>query len=329
MTTAWLFPGQGTQQVGMGKELYAASAAAREVWERADAALGFSLKNLCFEGPEAELTLTKHAQPAIVTTSIAALAAIREAVPALALPACGAGHSLGEYSALVAAGALAFEDAVRLVHLRGQAMQEAVPAGLGGMAAIMGGDAAAVEALCRDAAEGEVVSPANFNAPGQIVISGHRTAVARAAALAGERKLKAIVLNVSAPFHCSLMAPAAARMRTALADVTLGNLSFPVLPNVEAQPNRDPSRVAELLVRQVDSPVQWQQTILAMGQAGVNVALEIGPGKVLAGLVKRIDKSVSVLSVGDSESMAKIADFLGGDGPISIAGPPSSKLATN
>ena len=310
MTTAWLFPGQGTQQVGMGKELYAASAAAREVWERADAALGFSLKNLCFEGPEAELTLTKHAQPAIVTTSIAALAAIREAFPSLALPACGAGHSLGEYSALVAAGALGFEDAVRLVHLRGQAMQEAVPEGLGGMAAIMGGDAAAVEALCRDAAQGEVVSPANFNAPGQIVISGHKTAVARAAALAGERKLKAIVLNVSAPFHCSLMAPAAARMKTALAAVTPGTLTFPVLANVEAKPNQDAARVAELLVRQVDSPVQWEQTVLAMAEAGVTRALEIGPGKVLAGLAKRIDKRVSVLSVGDAESVAKVAEFL-------------------
>jgi [acyl-carrier-protein] S-malonyltransferase len=295
----------------MGKELYAASAAAREVWERADAALGFSLKNLCFEGPEAELTLTKHAQPAIVTTSIAALAAIREAVPTLALPACGAGHSLGEYSALVAAGALGFEDAVRLVHLRGQAMQEAVPAGLGGMAAIMGGDAAAVEALCRDAAEGEVVSPANFNAPGQIVISGHKTAVARAAALASERKLKAIVLNVSAPFHCSLMAPAAVRMKTALAAVAPSALTFPVLANVEAKPNQDPARVAELLVRQVDSPVQWEQTILAMAEAGVTRALEIGPGKVLASLTKRIDKRVSVLSAGDVESVAKVAEFLG------------------
>jgi [acyl-carrier-protein] S-malonyltransferase len=310
LTTAWLFPGQGTQQVGMGKELYAASAAAREVWERADTALGFSLKNLCFEGPEAELTLTQYAQPAIVTTSIAALAAIREAWPSLALPACAAGHSLGEYSALVAAGALGFEDAVRLVHLRGQAMQEAVPAGLGGMAAIMGGDAAAVEALCRDAAEGEVVSPANFNAPGQIVISGHKTAVARAAALAGERKLKAIVLNVSAPFHCSLMAPAAARMRTALAAIAPGALAFPVLANVEAKPNQDAARVAELLVRQVDSPVQWEQTILAMAEAGITRALEIGPGKVLAGLAKRIDKRMSVLSAGDAESVAKIGEFL-------------------
>jgi [acyl-carrier-protein] S-malonyltransferase len=312
LTTAWFFPGQGTQQVGMGKELYASSAAAREVWERADAALGFSLKNLCFEGPEAELTLTKFAQPAIVTTSIAALAAIREALPELPLPACGAGHSLGEYSALVAAGALAFEDAVRLVHLRGQAMQEAVPEGLGGMAAIMGGDAAAIATLCQDAAQGEVVSPANFNAPGQIVISGHKTAVARAAALAGERKLKAILLNVSAPFHCSLMAPAAARMQTALAAVAAGALTFPVLANVEAKPNQDGARVAELLVRQVDSPVQWEQTVLAMAEAGVTRALEIGPGKVLAGLAKRIDKRVSVLSVGDSESVAKVAEFLAG-----------------
>ena len=310
MTTAWLFPGQGTQQVGMGKQLYAGSAAAREVWDRADAALGFSLKNLCFEGPEAELTLTKNAQPAIVTTSIAALAAIREAVPGLALPAFGAGHSLGEYSALVAAGALSFEDAVRLVHLRGQAMQDAVPAGLGGMAAIMGGDAAAVEALCQDAAQGEVVSPANFNTPGQIVISGHKTAVERAAAMASERKLKATMLNVSAPFHCSLMAPAAARMKSALAAIAPGTLAFPVVANVEAAPNSDVTRVAALLVKQVDSPVKWDQSVVAMAEAGVTRALEIGPGKVLANMAKRIDKRISVLSVGDSESVAKVADFL-------------------
>jgi len=312
VTTAWLFPGQGTQQVGMGKELHASSRAAREIWERADAALGFSLKELCFEGPEAELTRTMHAQPAIVTTSIAALAALREAVPTLALPACSAGHSLGEYSALVAAGALGFEDAVRLVHLRGRAMQEAVPEGLGGMAAIMGGDAAAIEALCRDAAEGEVVSPANFNAPGQIVISGHKTAVERAVTLAGERKLKAILLKVSAPFHCSLMATAAARMKAALSEVVPSKLAFPVFANVEAKPNTDAARVAELLVRQVDSPVQWEQTLLAMAEAGVTRALEIGPGKVLAGLARRIDKRVSVLSVGDPESIAKAAEFLAG-----------------
>lgn len=312
MTTAWLFPGQGTQQVGMGKELYAASAAAREVWQRADAALGFSLKNLCFEGPEAELTLTMNAQPAIVTTSIAALAAIREALPGLPLPAFGAGHSLGEYSALVAAGALTLEDAVKLVHLRGQAMQEAVPAGVGGMAAILGGDAAAVEALCRDAAQGDVVSPANFNTPGQIVISGHKAAVERAAALAGERKLKATMLNVSAPFHCSLMAPAAARMKTALAAVTPGSLGFPVVANVEAKPNADPSRIASLLVRQVDSPVKWDESVVAMAEAGVTRALEIGPGKVLANMTKRIDKRISVLSVGDSESVGKVAEFLAG-----------------
>jgi [acyl-carrier-protein] S-malonyltransferase len=312
MTTAWLFPGQGTQQVGMGKQLFESSQAAREIWERADSALGFSLKQLCFEGPEAELTLTKFAQPAIVTCSIAALAAIREALPELPLPACAAGHSLGEYSALVASSALDFEDAVKLVHLRGQAMQEAVPEGLGGMAAIMGGDAPSVEALCRDAADGEVVSPANFNAPGQIVISGHKTAVGRAAALAADRKLRAILLNVSAPFHCSLMAPAALRMKSALADRNIGELSFPVLANVEARPNRAAQRVAELLVKQVDSPVLWEQTVTAMAESGVTRALEIGPGRVLAGLVKRIDKRVSVLSVGDAEGVAKVADFLAG-----------------
>ena len=208
-------------------------------------------------------------------------------------------------------------------------MQEAVPEGLCGMAAIMGGDAFAVEALCRDAAQGEVVSPANFNAPGQIVISGHKTAVARAAALSGERQLKAIVLNVSAPFHCSLMAPAAAHMQRALAQTELGSLAFPVLPNVEAQPNHDSRRVADLLVRQVDSPVRWHETILTMAEAGVVSALEIGPGKVLAGLVKRIDKSVSVLSVGDSAGLARIPDFLGVNGHDASGRAASDELASN
>jgi [acyl-carrier-protein] S-malonyltransferase len=288
----------------MGKALAAASPAAREVFERADRALGFSISALCFEGPEDALTLTKHAQPAILTASIAALAALREARPELGAPSYAAGHSLGEYSALVAAGALAFEDAVKLVHLRGRAMQEAVPPGRGGMAAIMGGDPAAVSALCTEAAAGDVLSPANFNAPGQIVISGSAEAVARAVELAGAKKLKAIPLKVSAPFHCALMAPAAAVVREALAGIPIAPLAFPVVSNVEARPNSDPQRVPELLVRQIDGAVRFDESISLMAEAGVTRALEIGPGKVLAGLVKRIDKRISVTGCFEPDSFA-------------------------
>jgi [acyl-carrier-protein] S-malonyltransferase len=307
---AWLFPGQGTQEVGMGRALASAFPDAARVFERADAALGFSIRKLCFEGPIEELTLTKHTQPAIVTASIAALAAIRAAHPDLPPPDFAAGHSLGEYSALVAAGTLTLEDAVRIVHLRGQAMQDAVPEGTGGMAAIMGGDRAAVEALCAEAAEGDVVSPANFNSPGQIVISGHKRAVDRAAALAGSKKLKAIPLKVSAPFHCALMAPAARTVEAALSKLTLATARFPVVANVSAQPNSDAEEAKKLLVRQIDGPVLWEQTIALMAEAGVSHALEIGPGKVLAGLVKRIDKRINVLSVGDPDGIRKIAEFL-------------------
>jgi len=308
---AWLFPGQGSQEVGMGRALSSAFPDADRVFERADQALGFSIRALCFDGPEAELTLTKHTQPAIVTTSIATLAAIRAAYPKLAAPSFAAGHSLGEYSALVAAGALSIEDAVRIVHLRGKAMQEAVPEGEGGMAAVMGGDRAAVEALCQEAAEGDVVSPANFNAPGQIVISGHKRAVDRAAALASSKKLKAIPLKVSAPFHCALMAPAARVVEAALGQVKFAAPSFPVIANVTAQPNQDAEAAKGLLVRQIDAPVLWEQTIALMAESGITHALEIGPGKVLAGLAKRIDKRLTVLSVGDAESIAKIPEFLG------------------
>jgi len=295
----------------MGRALSAAFPEAAQIFERADQALGFSIRALCFDGPEAELTLTKHTQPAIVTTSIATLAAIQSAHPNLPPPAFAAGHSLGEYSALVAAGAFTLEDAVRTVHLRGRAMQEAVPEGEGGMAAIMGGDRAAVEALCAEAAEGDVVSPANFNAPGQIVISGHKRAVDRAAALAGSKKLKAIPLKVSAPFHCALMAPAARAVEAALAGLTLSAPRFPVVANVSALPNDDSAEAKRLLVRQIDGPVLWQQSIALMAEAGVTHALEIGPGKVLAGLVKRIDKRITVLSVGDAEAIGKIPAFLG------------------
>ena len=295
----------------MGRALSSAFPDADRVFERADQALGFSIRALCFDGPEAELTLTKHTQPAIVTTSIATLAAIRAAYPKLAAPSFAAGHSLGEYSALVAAGALSIEDAVRIVHLRGKAMQEAVPEGEGGMAAVMGGDRAAVEALCQEAAEGDVVSPANFNAPGQIVISGHKRAVDRAAALASSKKLKAIPLKVSAPFHCALMAPAARVVEAALGQVKFAAPSFPVIANVTAQPNQDAEAAKGLLVRQIDAPVLWEQTIALMAESGITHALEIGPGKVLAGLAKRIDKRLTVLSVGDAESIAKIPEFLG------------------
>ncbi len=295
----------------MGQALASAFPEAANIFERADQALGYSIRALCFDGPIAELTLTQHTQPAIVTASIAALAAIQSAHPNLPAPDFAAGHSLGEYSALVAAGTLTLEDAVRVVHLRGQSMQDAVPEGEGGMAAIMGGDRAAVEALCAEAAQGDIVSPANFNAPGQIVISGHKRAVDRAAALAGSKKLKAIPLKVSAPFHCALMAPAARAVETALSKLTLEAPRFPVVANVSAQANLDAEEAKSLLVRQIDGPVLWEQTIALMAEAGVTHALEIGPGKVLAGLVKRIAKQIRVLSVGDPDSIAKIPEFLG------------------
>ena len=295
----------------MGRALASAFPEAAQVFERADSALGFSIRALCFEGPESELTLTQHTQPAIVTTSLAALAAMLATHPHLPAPAFAAGHSLGEYSALVAAGALTLEDAVRIVHLRGRAMQEAVPEGEGAMAAVIGGDRASVEALCAEAAQGDVLSPANFNAPGQIVISGHKGAVERAALLAGSKKLKAIPLKVSAPFHCSLMAPAARAVEAALAGLSFSAARFPVIANVTAQPNSDGQAAKGLLVRQIDGPVLWEQTISLMAESGITHALEIGPGKVLAGLAKRIDKRIAVLSVGDAESIAKIPEFLG------------------
>jgi [acyl-carrier-protein] S-malonyltransferase len=309
MRIAWCFPGQGSQSVGMGKELAEAFPAAADVFERADEALGDSIGKLCFEGPEAELTLTRNTQPAIVTTSIAALAAVRSAVSAPA-PASAAGHSLGEYSALVASGALELEDAVRLVRLRGEAMQEAVPAGAGAMAAIMGLSPDKLAEVCDEAKEAEVVSPANFNAPGQIVIAGHAGAVARAAKLAAERGGKAIPLKVSAPFHCSLMAPAAKKLAEALVRVHVGPLAFPVIANVDARPNADHGRVKDLLVRQVDHSVRWEETVLAMASDGVTHILEIGPGKVLAGLVKRIAKEIEVIPVGTPAGVEAAAKLL-------------------
>ncbi len=313
MKIAWLFPGQGSQEVGMGKAVHEASAAARAVYGRADAALGASapaLSKLCFEGPLETLTLTENTQPALVATSAAIVAAMREAAPGLPAPVVALGHSLGEYSALVAAGALALEDAVRLVRARGQAMQEAVPPGQGSMAAVLGLDPDAIRAVCSDAASAGLVSPANFNAPGQIVIAGAQEAVALASKLVQERGGKAIPLKVSAPFHCALMKPAAERLAAAFETVRVSPLAFPVIANVDAEANTDPARVRELCVRQVDAPVEWVRSIERAAAMGVTVALEIGPGKVLAGLVKRIDKRIRVINVFDPASIASLSDEL-------------------
>ena len=309
MRIAWCFPGQGSQFVGMGRDVAEAFAPAREIFERADQALGEKISALCFEGPEEALTLTRNTQPAVVATSVALLAALgaRLHVPT---PVSAAGHSLGEYSALVASGALSLEDAVRIVRLRGEAMQEAVPAGAGAMAAVMGLAPEKLAAICEEAAQGEVVSPANYNAPGQIVIAGHATAVQRASKLVAERQGKAIPLKVSAPFHCSLMAPAAQKLAACLETVTIAPLAFPVLANVDARPNEEARRVKELLVLQVDHPVRWEETVRAMAESGVTHVLEIGPGKVLTGLSRRIAKEIEVLPVGSVEGIEAAAKLL-------------------
>lgn len=317
---AWLFPGQGSQAVGMGKSLLETSSAAREIFARADAALKdvIPLSRLILEGPEEQLTLTANAQPALVTMSMAVLAAMRERYPQLPAPLFAAGHSLGEYSALVAAGALSLEDAVRLVHARGLAMQSAVAPGVGAMAAIVAIQEARLETLCRDVANSRdaggnaygTVSCANFNAPGQIVIAGTVAAVARVSALVSEEGGKGIPLKVSAPFHCALMAPAAAQLRKELEPIAIGPLAFPVIANFDGEPNADPSRVKDLLVRQVDGAVRWEQAIRRMHEAGVTHAIEIGPGKVLAGLGRRIVKEMNVCSVSDIASLESLSEFI-------------------
>jgi len=293
---AFVFPGQGAQFAGMGKGLAENFSVARQVFEEADDALGFSLSRLCFEGPEDDLKLTTNTQPAILTTSVAALRVVT-AETGLA-PSYVAGHSLGEYSALVAAESLAFSDAVRTVRARGAFMQEAVPVGVGAMAAIIGLDNAQVESLCLDAAQGEIVSPANFNGGGQLVIAGHASAVERAIVLAKERGAKrALPLPVSAPFHCALMVPAGERLSGVLDGIDVAPLKTPVVSNVEATPNSDASRVKELLVTQVSAPVRWEESVSTMATLGVDRFIELGPGKVLGGLIKRIARGVAIQSV--------------------------------
>jgi [acyl-carrier-protein] S-malonyltransferase len=308
---AFVFPGQGAQKVGMGKALADRYPVAKAVFAQADAALGYPLSQLCFAGPDDQLTLTANAQPAILVTSVAALRVL-ETETDLG-PGVVAGHSLGEYSALVAAGALDLADAVRIVHLRGKAMQEAVAPGVGAMAAILGLSRAEIDAACAEAAEGEVVSAANLNGGGQIVIAGHKGAVERACAVAKRRGAKrAVPLSVSAPFHCALMQPAADRLAAALAQIPVRSPSVPVVTNVEATPNQDGERVRGLLVQQVTGSVRWEESVQRIASMGITRAVEVGAGSVLAGLVKRIAPSIGVYGAGDPESISQTVAQLSG-----------------
>lgn len=300
---AFIFPGQGAQFPGMGKDLFENFSVARQVFEEANEVLDFDLAGLCFNGPEEELKLTRNTQPAILTMSIAALRVV-EAETGLR-PSFAAGHSLGEYSALVCSGAIDFAAAVKTVRLRGTFMQEAVPVGVGAMAAILSAEADALVEICAEAAQGEVVAPANYNSPGQIVIAGHASAVNRAIEIGkGKGYRKAMLLPVSAPFHCALMQPAADRLKAVLDGLTYQKMQLPVVTNVEASANADCTRVRDLLVTQVCAPVLWEQSINAMIHNGVTRFIEIGPGKVLSGLVKRISKEVQLANVEDRSSLA-------------------------
>jgi [acyl-carrier-protein] S-malonyltransferase len=301
---AYIFPGQGSQYAGMGRDLAEKYPAARQVFEEADEALGFSISRLCFEGTVEELQLTENTQPAILTTSIAALRALEsEGMPA---PDYVAGHSLGEYSALVAAGALSLPDAVRTVRMRGRFMQEAVPVGAGAMAAVMGADAETVEAACSEAAQGEVCSPANINSPNQVVIAGHAAAVDRAILLLKERWSKrAIKLNVSAPFHSALMKPAEVRLAAELEKLEFHDLRLPLVTNVDALSIKSGGDARDSLIRQVSSPVRWLESVQLLIREGVQRFVEVGPGKVLCGLVRQIERGANCLNAGDVESIEK------------------------
>ncbi len=300
---AFLFPGQGSQQVGMGKELAERHAIARETFAEADAALGFSLSALCWEGPEEKQKMTEFTQPAILTASVAALRVLAEKGVA---PALAAGHSLGEYSAHVAAGTLEFADAVRTVRNRGRYMQEAVAAGEGAMAAILGMGLEPLRAVCQEAAQGEVVSPANLNSPEQIVISGSRRAVERAAELAKARGAKrAVLLPVSAPFHCALMQPAQDRLAADLSRTLFHASIIPVVNNVDAAMTIESDKARNALIRQVTGAVQWVECVRELLRNGAEVFVEVGPGKVLSGLMRQIDRSQTCLNVEDEGSLEK------------------------
>jgi len=312
--TALVFPGQGSQAVGMGRALYDSAPAARAVFERADAALGFPLSRACFEGPEEHLRLTAVTQPAVLVTSIACLEALRASLPGRFQESivCAAGHSLGEYSALVAASALDLEDAVVIVRRRGEYMQEAVPVGQGAMAAVLGLPLEKVERLCRDAASGEVLSPANLNAPDQTVVAGTAAAVGRLVAMAKDRGAKkTVLLPVSAPFHCALMAPAAERLAADLAALPLRDARVPVILNVRARPETRAAALRAALIEQVTSPVRWVESVVRMKEMGAEVIVEVGPGRVLTGLTRRIVPGMPTLNVEDPQTLGAFREAPG------------------
>ena len=304
MKHAYIFPGQGSQAVGMGKELANLYPVARQTFEEADEALGMSISRLCFEGPEDDLKMTEITQPAILTMSIAVQRALQEKG---ITPQFVAGHSLGEYSAHVAAGTFSFADAVRTVRNRGRYMQEAVPAGQGGMAAILGMDLAQVESVCADAAQGEVVAPANINSPQQVAISGHQTAVQRAADLANKRGAKkTVILKVSAPFHCALMQPAQDRLAPDLKALQFSNPKIPVIANVDAEPKTSGEASRDALIRQVTGAVQWTLCMKKLISLGVQRFIEAGPGKALTGLMRQIDRSQNCVNVENETTLQKV-----------------------
>ncbi|MFI0394969.1 ACP S-malonyltransferase [Paracoccus jiaweipingae] len=302
---AYVFPGQGAQTIGMGRELAEAYPVARAVFDEVDEALGENLSDLIWNGDIETLTLTRNAQPALMAASIAAFRALEAEGFGIDHADFVAGHSLGEYSALCAAGAISLSDTARLLRMRGQAMQEAVPVGQGAMAAILGLDFEAVDQLARDAAEGEVCQAANDNDPAQVVISGHKDAVERAAALARERGAKrALMLPVSAPFHCVLMQPAAAVMSDALAGVDIQTPAVPVIANVRAEPVAEPGAIRRLLVEQVTGAVRWRESVLWMADTGVTEFWEIGAGKALSGMIRRIAKDAVTRNIGTPADIA-------------------------
>ncbi len=306
---AYIFPGQGSQAVGMGRDLFDNFPSARLVFEEADEALGFALSEMCFSGSDADLQLTANTQPAILTVSVATFRAMES--EGFGQPDYVAGHSLGEYSALVAAGVLKFSDAVRTVRKRGTYMQEAVPVGAGAMAAILGLDVETVETGCAEAAQGQVCSPANINSPSQVVIAGNSEAIDRACEiLNGKGAKRAIRLNVSAPFHCALMMPAQERLEVDLQSLNYGEFRFPIVQNVNASENSDSSAVSDALTRQVSSPVRWVESVNKLASLGVETFVELGPGKVLTGLVRQIDRELRGLNVENTESLRSTKETL-------------------